>query len=549
MGKVSFYVLWSLRDAPRQLISKFNRLGYQSQIPLPLPKQLVVFSLGDWRSYSRDTSITVEVSVSPDVTPQKIGRLSAETRCLVWEGEWRLDLLTAAMEQADRGVFGKLLLTVNGQVKTSFTSSTPVSSRKRLNMDCQSSSQQVETMTTLLFSGVHQLPKTPERTVLGRSKIPNLSAGDLSVMRSTIKDSPPSKKMCTLSVARSDEEKEVRFLNKATKSEKELVEKITEVCPNPRWGHRMCLSDPETAILIGGEGSEQKHCKDSLWKLEIDNDFWFPMDSSVSGPTPSCSRGHSATYDPESKRIYVFGGVKDGKRYSDIYMLNTLTWKWSLIPAKGKIPTLAYHSATIYKRELFVFGGIFPNLSPEGKAPSNALYIFNPEYEIWYQPIVEGEKPLPRFGHSATLLTNKLIIFGGKKTLAFLNDLHIMDLGFMEYTSVQYANSPPVPRGFHAAVPVSDNKVLISGGCSAIGALQDMHLFNLDNSTWSCITPSGLCSVPRAGHSMINLDVPRLTDAEKEKQPNGTFCMILMFGGSDCSGKFYNDTVKSILEI
>ncbi|MGH0131571.1 UNVERIFIED_CONTAM: hypothetical protein FKN15_027656 [Acipenser sinensis] len=96
-------------------LHKFNRLCYQSQVPLPLPKQLVVFSLGDWRSYSRDTSITVEVSVSPDVTPQKIGRLSAETRCLVWEGEWRLDLLTAAMEQADRGVFGKLLLTVNGQ--------------------------------------------------------------------------------------------------------------------------------------------------------------------------------------------------------------------------------------------------------------------------------------------------------------------------------------------------------------------------------------------------------------------------------------------------
>ncbi|MGH0171079.1 UNVERIFIED_CONTAM: hypothetical protein FKN15_060322, partial [Acipenser sinensis] len=498
----------AMEQADRGVFGKLL-LTVNGQVPLPLPKQLVVFSLGDWRSYSRDTSITVEVSVSPDVTPQKIGRLSAETRCLVWEGEWRLDLLTAAMEQADRGVFGKLLLTVNGQVKTSFTSSTPVSSRKRLNMDCQSSSQQVETMTTLLFSGVHQLPKTPERTVLGRSKIPNLSAGDLSVMKSTIKDSPPSKKMCTLSVARSDEGKDVRFLNKARKSVKELVEQITEG----------------------------------------DNDFWFPMDSSVSGPTPPCSRGHSATYDPESKCIYVYGGVKDGKRYSDIYMLNTLTWKWSLIPAKGKIPTLSYHSATIYKRELFVFGGVFPNPLPEGKAPSNALYIFNPEYEIWYQPIVEGEKPLPRFGHSATLLTNKLIIFGGKKTLAFLNDLHIMDLGFMEYTSVQYANSPPVPRGFHAAVPVSDNKVLISGGCSAIGALQDMHLFNLDNSTWSCVTPSGLCSVPRAGHSMINLDVPRLTDAEREKQPNGTFCMILMFGGSDCSGKFYNDTVKSILEI
>ncbi|XP_058844171.1 actin-fragmin kinase-like [Acipenser ruthenus] len=179
----------------------------------------------------------------------------------------------------------------------------------------------------------------------------------------------------------------------------------------------------ETAILIGGEGREQKHCKDSLWKLEIDNDFWFPMDSSVSGPTPPCSRGHSATYDPESKRIYVYGGVKDGKRYSDIYMLNTLTWKWSLIPAKGKIPTLAYHSATIYKRELFVFGGIFPNLSPEGKAPSNALYIFNPEYEIWYQPIVEGEKPLPRFNCNVTKCLFEIKMSLGDFVLFMLKNL------------------------------------------------------------------------------------------------------------------------------
>lgn len=31
----------------------------------------------------------------------------------------------------------------------------------------------------------------------------------------------------------------------------------------------MCLSDPDTAILIGGETSEQNYCKDSLWKLEL----------------------------------------------------------------------------------------------------------------------------------------------------------------------------------------------------------------------------------------------------------------------------------------
>lgn len=32
---------------------------------------------------------------------------------------------------------------------------------------------------------------------------------------------------------------------------------------------------------------------------------------------------------------------------------------------------------------------------------------------------------------------------------------------------------------FHAALPVSDNRILVCGGCSAIGALQDVHVYNM----------------------------------------------------------------------
>lgn len=35
----------------------------------------------------------------------------------------------------------------------------------------------------------------------------------------------------------------------------------------------MCLSDPGTAVLIGGEGVNQQSCRDALWKLEIGEDF------------------------------------------------------------------------------------------------------------------------------------------------------------------------------------------------------------------------------------------------------------------------------------
>ncbi|KTG05288.1 hypothetical protein cypCar_00025713, partial [Cyprinus carpio] len=47
-----------------------------------------------------------------------------------------------------------------------------------------------------------------------------------------------------------------------------------------------------------------------------------------------------------------------------------------------------------------------------------------------------------------TLLSNKMIIFGGRKTAIYLNDLLILDLGFMEYTAVKYKNMPPLPVGF-----------------------------------------------------------------------------------------------------
>lgn len=62
-----------------------------------------------------------------------------------------------------------------------------------------------------------------------------------------------------------------------------------------------------------------------------DSDFWFPMNSSTSGPMPPCARGHSATFDPDSKSIFVYGGLREGQRYSDIYILDTLTWNWKIV--------------------------------------------------------------------------------------------------------------------------------------------------------------------------------------------------------------------------
>ncbi|XP_008942837.1 PREDICTED: actin-fragmin kinase-like, partial [Merops nubicus] len=411
---------------------------------------------------------------------------------LVWEGAWRTDIFMASLREMDKGNPVKLVLTVNGQLLRGVSSSTP----------------------THPFT----VPETTQSPVLPADNTPpgqdlkEPTVGLLVLQKAVLSIAVPLEGMNLTAL--------------------DLAVKELQGSPSPRWCHAMCLSDLGTAVLIGGQGVNQQSCKDALWKLEIDNDMWLPVGFQLQNAMPLCLHGHTATYDPETKRIYIFGGIREDKDYSRIYILDTVTWKWLLVAAKGRMPVLTYHSATIYRKELFVFGGTLPRKASLAFGHcSNMLYVFNPEHEIWYQPISEGDKPLPRLGHSATLLKNKLLIFGGRRTSLYLSDMHVLDLGFMEYTPVPLLAGQPSARCFHAALAVSDQKVLISGGCNARGALQDAFVFHL------------------AGHTLLDLTPTHLMDVDQENKEKHNLHTVLVFGGSNCAGTFYNSTVKIQLDL
>lgn len=65
-------------------------MGFQAWLPLPLPEQLVVFGLGDWSCYSPDTSIAVDVLVSPGIAPQRVGTLQPTCRLVAGAGAARV---------------------------------------------------------------------------------------------------------------------------------------------------------------------------------------------------------------------------------------------------------------------------------------------------------------------------------------------------------------------------------------------------------------------------------------------------------------------------
>ncbi|XP_013412282.1 acyl-CoA-binding domain-containing protein 5 [Lingula anatina] len=337
--------------------------------------------------------------------------------------------------------------------------------------------------------------------------------------------------------------KDVFSLKEHSEESPKSEKKIQKVCrsakscksggphPSPRWGHSFCFTEPPNAIIIGGQGDKQVLSKDSIWELQTETKQWRPLKTTSVGPNPEARMGHTATYDPVMRCIYIYGGSKNVKWFSDVHVLELDELKWQLVKANGKAPTRAYHTATLYRHELWMFGGVFPRPDPQPDGSSNEIEIFSPVMESWYNPIVTGEKPEPRSGHSATIIGDQLVVFGGWDFPVCFSDIHILDMGFVEWTKPNVNGTPPAPRSWHAACALTGKRVLIHGGYDGNNAMDDSFIFNLDTMAWTCVNID--FGIPaRVGHTIQCLPYKNENQDKEE---------ILIFGGGDNEGSFFND--------
>lgn len=66
-------------------------------------------------------------------------------------------------------------------------------------------------------------------------------------------------------------------------------------------------------------------------------------------------------------------------------------------------PQIKNHTATLYKGSIYVFGGY------DGKKNHSRLRIFDTETNMWVkEKEVQGDAPLGRNGHTATLVSKSL---------------------------------------------------------------------------------------------------------------------------------------------
>jgi len=58
---------------------------------------------------------------------------------------------------------------------------------------------------------------------------------------------------------------------------------------------------------------------------------WSVSDAVVNAAKPEARTGHSVVHSPIARCLYVYGGSKNKKWFSDVYMVDTDNWTWQCI--------------------------------------------------------------------------------------------------------------------------------------------------------------------------------------------------------------------------
>eukprot|EP00796_Vickermania_ingenoplastis_P007378 gene7378-5193_t len=162
--------------------------------------------------------------------------------------------------------------------------------------------------------------------------------------------------------------------------------------------------------------------------------------------------------------------------------------------------------------------------------------------EVDLDLLADDEGPTPRFGHTAVLYKRKMFVFGGRTEGGqYLNDVLCYDLDTKVWTSYGPPShltgttrepSWPHPRCGHAAAVVEDRMYVLGGELRQGVCLRDMWSFHFPSTTWRL--ESTAVPIPRKGHTMHYL---RSVDTAKRADDS----MLVVFGGADEDGKLYND--------
>ncbi|KAK7392087.1 hypothetical protein VNO78_20514 [Psophocarpus tetragonolobus] len=308
-----------------------------------------------------------------------------------------------------------------------------------------------------------------------------------------------------------------------------LYPKVLGFNPSERWGHSSCFSGGLMYVFGGCCGGV--HFGDVLC-LDLDKMAWSKLVTTGEKPGPRDS--HSTVL--VGQKMIVFGGTNGLKKVNDTHILDLATKEWIRPKCQGTPPSpRESHTATLVGDErLVIFGG-----SGEGDANYlNDLHVLDLRTMRWTSPAVKGDLPVPRDSHSTLAIGNKLIVYGGDCGDQYQGDVNVLDVDTMTWSRLKIQGSSPGVRAGHAAVSVG-TKVYIIGGVGDKRYYNDIWVFDVCTCSWTQLDVRGQPPQGRFSHTAViaDMDIAIYGGCGEDERPLNEL-LVLQLGAEHPNGRY-----------
>ncbi|KAJ9452080.1 RING finger protein B [Diplonema papillatum] len=190
------------------------------------------------------------------------------------------------------------------------------------------------------------------------------------------------------------------------------------------------------------------------------------------------------------------------------------------------------HTAIVHENDMILHGGRDANCLGD-------VWAFDFTTKKWREIPVSADGPSPRAGHVAVAHEHKMYVFGGvgsnDDANCWLNDTWCLDLETYRWEQIvpKDADRPsPSGRKGHTAVVCRDSMFVFGGGVDDKSFYNDLWEFDLKTHTWTERSLAGHCPVGRMYHVAVAVPGDR---------------MVIFGGRATTETGFLNDVVELTL--
>ncbi|KAJ7789566.1 galactose oxidase [Mycena olivaceomarginata] len=238
-------------------------------------------------------------------------------------------------------------------------------------------------------------------------------------------------------------------------------------CFDNRQTHTATLVDRKIVVYGGGQGSTYY---DSIYVLDTVTRRW--SRPAVAGVKPPPRRAHTGVL--YHGKIYMFGGGNGMTALNDVWTLdvtNVAKMRWEELQTTGRKPShRGYHTANLIGNVMIVVGG------SDGKDCFNDIWCLNLDTLRWTKLLVDT--PHRRLSHTSTQVGSYLFIIGGHDGTRYRSDLLLFNLVSLAFEPRSTLGKAPSARGYHVTL-LADSRLFLFGGFNGTTPFDEVHLLDL----------------------------------------------------------------------